>query len=81
MVEKIFGIASAVAEDAAAAADTALAPPPACGDLPIILASNACCSALNPFASILFTFLYIIYRRIVHKTKVRSTIYSNRILS
>lgn len=27
-------------------------PPPACDDLPIILASNSCCSALSPFASI-----------------------------
>ncbi len=27
-------------------------PPPACDDLPIMLASNSCCSALSPFASI-----------------------------
>jgi len=34
------------------------APPPTCGDLPIILASSACCSASSPFESMLTPFRY-----------------------
>ena len=46
--------AKAGAGDAAAGLTLAAlnaAPPPACGDFPIILASKACCSGLNPLAS------------------------------
>jgi hypothetical protein len=34
-------------------------PPPACEDLPIILANKACCSALSPLVSISDPFPFV----------------------